>query len=109
MFKTVPSLQARPHSERTLNTENEGNPATLSSLQHASLISWHSKSIDKWQLNATRPTSQCSKKREMSLSLSYSLSLTLSHSFSLSYSLLLSYSLIFCFLKKIFFCNFFCF
>ena len=32
--------------------------------QHASLISWHKMSIAMWQLNATRPSSQSSKKRD---------------------------------------------
>ena len=32
--------------------------------QHASLISWHKKAITMWQLNATRPSSQSSKKRD---------------------------------------------
>ena len=46
----------------TPNTRNEENPETLSS---TSLLSWHEKSSDKCQLNATRPTSQSSRKREI--------------------------------------------
>ena len=66
MFKTVSSLQVRPQNTSsfllsTLNTVNEGTQQR----QHASLISWHDKSIDKWQLNATRPTSKIfSEKRD---------------------------------------------
>ena len=37
--------------------------------QHASLISWHKMSIAMWQLIATRPSSQSSKKRETPLHL----------------------------------------
>ena len=32
--------------------------------QHASVISWHKKAMAMWQLNATRPSSQSSKKRD---------------------------------------------
>ena len=38
-------------------------PTTFEVTQHASLTSWQTWSIDKWQLGATRPTSQSSRKR----------------------------------------------
>ena len=46
------------HSER-------GEPRDFELAQHASLISWYKRSIAMWQLNATRPTSQSSRKTEI--------------------------------------------
>ena len=45
------------HSER-------GELRDLALTQHASLISWRRRSIAMWQLHATRPSSQSSRKRE---------------------------------------------
>ena len=69
LFKTVPILQARLHFEGrnlgirapppflpgTPNTVKEVNPATVSSPLHASLTSWHKRSIDKWKLKSHPP------------------------------------------------------
>ena len=53
------------HSER-------GEPSDSELPLDASLISWHKMSLGKWQLNATLPTSQSSRKRERSLLLTNS-------------------------------------
>ena len=47
----------------TVNTRSEENPETLSSPCTYPSFFLHKRSIDKWQLNATRPTSQSSRKR----------------------------------------------
>ena len=49
------------HSEHKERGESRDSALPLPT----SLISWHERSIDKWQLDATRPSSQSSRKREI--------------------------------------------